>query len=71
MTRGIYEPQLIPARTIMEQKERLLNTIRSTESLMCVRSGEQFFLGCPCKEYQVTSDISIASYFFDDHADHS
>jgi hypothetical protein len=65
--RKLYDPPLTPERTILAEKEQLLNEIRTTDKLRCTRSGEQFFLGCKCRAYQVTSDPALANHFMWDH----
>jgi hypothetical protein len=67
MARKLYDPQLTPEREVMKEKNKLLNEMKQVVRLTCTRSGEQYFLGCKCRAYQVTNDPRIAHQFMIDH----
>jgi hypothetical protein len=62
----LYEPQLIPERKVLADKEAMLGEQRGTDLVR--RVGEQYLMTCHCGAVVVTSDEREVSRFRADHA---
>lgn len=61
--RGLYDPQLIPERKVLEAKQQLIEENRGTNALY--RSGEEYFAFCECEAVLVTSNWNTVRYFLE------
>lgn len=66
MAKPSEKNKVLPERTIIAEKERLLDSIRGLKKV--IRHGEQYFMSCTCKAAEITSDPLKLTEFLNDHA---